>query len=55
MKISNLQLEWDRIKKFEYQIDDEIIGKKLTPKLKLEVQHNFLEKTDDKPYRATLL
>lgn len=55
MKISNLQLEWDRIKKFEYQIDDEIIGKKLTPKLKLEVQHNFLEKTNDNPYRATLL
>jgi len=54
MKMSNIQMRYDRIKKLNYEVEENLNNKKLTPVIDISVIQNFLPKDKDKEHVGTL-
>jgi len=54
MKMSNIQMRYDRIKKLNYEVEENIKNKKLSPVIDISVTQNFQPKDKEKEHFGTL-
>lgn len=54
MKMSNIQMRYERIKKLNYEVEENIKNKKLTPVIDISVIQNFQPQDKEKEHFGTI-